>query len=365
MAEADKDQRTEDATPRRREEAREKGQVAFSQEVVAALMTCASLVALSLGGGSLVQRLGELVRGVVLKLGDGSRLALDVPDAAAALRGSVTAVLSAVTGVLVPVLAVGAVVAYGQVGFRLAPGAVALDLTKLDPVKGMQRLFSLRSWVRTGLSALKIVAIAACVVAVALYRLPDVVRMGSSELGPTLRGVGHVVSESMAAGVLAMLVLAVLDLIFQRRQHDKDLRMTKEEVREEHRTTEGDPHVRARIRSIQRETARRRMMSEIPKATVVVTNPDHYAVALAYPRDPAGEPLYAAPRVVAKGADELAQRIKQVARDADVPLFEDVPLARSLYAKCDLGDEIPEDLFTAVAAVLNYVYGLRGRRVAA
>jgi flagellar biosynthesis protein FlhB len=184
--------------------------------------------------------------------------------------------------------------------------------------------------------------------------------MGSSELGPLLRGVGLVVFRSALAGVLAMLAIAIIDLFFQRHQHDKDLRMTKEEVKEEHKTTEGDPHVRARVRSLQREASRRRMMSEVPNATVVVTNPDHYAVALAYPRGSDGEPTYGAPRVVAKGADFLAQQIKKVAREARVLCYEDVALARSLYAQVDIGEEIPHDLYAAVAAVLNYVYRVQG-----
>jgi flagellar biosynthetic protein FlhB len=263
------------------------------------------------------------------------------------------------------VIGVGLVVGYGQVGFRLAPKAVSPDASKLDPIKGFQRLFSLRSWVRTGLSALKIVAIASSMVAVAVLQLPAVIRMGATDLGPLLAGMGHVLLRATLAGLAAMVLISVIDVVYQRLQHAKDLRMTKEEVKQEHKTTEGDPHVKARVRSLQREASRRRMMAEVPNATVVVTNPDHYAVALSYQRDERGEPRHDAPRVVAKGADLLAQRIKQVARDAGVPCYEDVPLARALFAKVEIGDEIPEDMYAAVAAVLNYVYRIQGSLVGA
>jgi flagellar biosynthesis protein FlhB len=148
--------------------------------------------------------------------------------------------------------------------------------------------------------------------------------------------------------------------VLKRQQHSKDLRMTKDEVKRERKQDEGDPLIKSRIRTIQREVAMRRMMEDVPKATVVVTNPTHYAVALSY--EPAeGGALPAAPRVVAKGVDALAQRIKAVATAADVPLYEDVPLARSLYAQTEVGDEVPEALYQAVATVIQFVWRLRGR----
>jgi flagellar biosynthetic protein FlhB len=364
-AESEKDQKTEEATPRRLEEAREKGQVAMSQELVAALMTSAGFVGLVLGGPALLTRLGSIVASSSEALADLGTETLTVPFATGLVRATVSSGVESLVALLLPVVGVGLVVAYGQIGFRFAPKAVAPDFSKLNPVKGVQRLFSLRSWMRTGLSAVKIAAIASAVVTVAVLHFPEIVRIGVSELGPLLAATGRVAMRCGLAGVLVMLAISLLDLIFQRLQHKKDLRMTKEEVKEEHKTTEGDPHVRARVRSLQREAARRRMMSEVPDATVVVTNPDHYAVALSYPRDGAGEPLLGAPRVVAKGADHLAQRIKAIARDAGVLCYEDVPLARTLYAQVEIGEEIPEDLYTAVAAVLNYVYRIQGSTVAA
>lgn len=358
--ESETEGRTEDATPRKREEARDKGQVALSQELVAALMTCTGIAGLVLGGERLVTLLGGLVGGTARSLGSFAGETLTPGGSAAIVSEMVEPAMELLATLLLPVIGVGLIVGYGQVGFRVATKAVAPDISKLDPVKGLGRLFSLRSWVRTGLSAVKLAAIATGVISVALLHLGDVVRLGSSELGPFLRAVGVVVFQSASAGVLVMLAIAIVDFLFQRYQHDVDLRMTKEEVKEEHKTTEGDPHVRARVRALQREASRRRMMSEVPNATVVVTNPDHYAVALAYPRGSDGEPTYGAPRVVAKGADFLAQQIKKVAREAGVLCYEDVLLARTLYAQVAIGDEIPGDLYAAVAAVLNYVYRVEG-----
>src|SRR5262249_53520444 len=160
-----------------------------------------------------------------------------------------------------------------------------------------------------------------------------------------------------AAAMGVILALALLDTLFQRLQHERDLRMTRAEVKEEHRLTEGDPHVRARIRAVQRELATRRMMADVPKATVVVTNPTHYAVALRSERQLAAGRA-GAPVVVAKGVDHLAQRIRSVALESGVPCHEDVPLARTLYARVKLGQEVPAELYAAVAAVLATVYRL-------
>ena len=170
-------------------------------------------------------------------------------------------------------------------------------------------------------------------------------------------GAAEVLLKAVAAGVLVILFLSIIDLNYQRYQHEKDLRMTKKEVKDEHKNTEGDPHVKARIRKVQRELATRRMMEDVPDATVVVTNPTHFAVALRYDRSE----TEAAPRVVAKGVDEVALRIREVARSAGVPAYEDRLLARALHARVDIGDVIPEELFQAVAKVLAYVYRQEGK----
>ncbi|HKX45279.1 MAG TPA: EscU/YscU/HrcU family type III secretion system export apparatus switch protein, partial [Planctomycetota bacterium] len=196
-------------------------------------------------------------------------------------------------------------------------------------------------------------------------RFPDIVRSADGELRPTLKAGATVLAAAIAGALVAIVLLALVDLLYQRWQHERDLRMTKQEVREDLKQSEGDPHLKARVRQVQRELASRRMMEEVPKATVVVTNPTHFAVALRYELDAGDGERLGAPRVVAKGADLLAQRIKHVAREHAVPCYEDVPLARSLYARAEVGREVPEDLYEAVATVISFVYRTRRGRPAA
>jgi flagellar biosynthetic protein FlhB len=197
---------------------------------------------------------------------------------------------------------------------------------------------------------------------VALAHLGELSAMPGTDLGTALAMGANILVRCLIAGVLAMLSLALVDLVFQRLQHTKELRMTKKEVKDELKSTDGDPHVKSRIRQIQRELASRRMMADVPKATVVVTNPTHFAVALHYDR--IGE-NGGAPYVVAKGVDLVAQRIKEVAREAGVIVYEDRPLARALHASTEIGDVIPAELFQAVASVLAYVYRIQGEPVPA
>ncbi len=361
MAEQDRDQKTEEPTARRLREAREEGQVPLSTELVAALSLCAGMAVMTLAGGRAWER---VARGVVQTIGDlptRGRAELDVSSAAGWLRQAVAWTAEPILVLVVPVLAVMALASYGQVGFQLATKAVRFDPAKLDPIKGFRRLFSARGAVRTALAAAKVAAIATTIGLVAWRQVPAVVAVGTSELGPLLRALGVVALRCTAAAVIVILALAALDVAFQRWQFRRDQRMTKEEVKEEHRLTDGDPRVKARIRRIQVEMATRRMMADVPRATVVVTNPTHYAVALRYERGASA----GAPVVVAKGADAVAQRIKAVAREAGVHCHEDVPLARALFRQSALGAEIPEELFAAVAAVLAHVYRLREGRSAA
>jgi flagellar biosynthetic protein FlhB len=181
--------------------------------------------------------------------------------------------------------------------------------------------------------------------------------LADMELGPALAALGHIALRCAASAIAVVIALALIDVFFQRLQLERDLRMTKQEVRDEMKSTEGDPHIKSRIRQVQREFARRRMMSDVPKATVVVTNPTHYSVALRYDRE---ESRRHAPRVVAKGVDLVALKIREVAREAGVIVYEAPPLARALHANCEIGDEVPVELYQAVANVLAYVYRVQG-----
>lgn len=358
--ETPKEDRTEEATPRRRQEARAKGQVAMSTELVAALMLLAMAGTLVFAGGALAEATGGTVALALSQAGTLGGRDLSLPDFAELLRSPIEAILPAFLFVILPSIAVGAVTAYGQIGFQVAPEAVKLDPAKINPVKGFERLFSARSLVRTLLAAAKIVVITAAVLGVAWTQLGNVSLLAGASVGEVIRGVGYVLARCIAAGAIAFVAIAVLDVLFQRFQHERDMRMSKKEVKEELKNTDGDPHVKARIRQIQRELAGRRMMEAVPKATVVVTNPTHYAVALQYDASEEGQ----APVVVAKGVDHVAEKIKAVAREAGVLCYEDRALARALHAQVEIGDPIPEVLFRAVAGVLAFVYRIQGRSAA-
>lgn len=361
MADApERDQKTEEATPRRREEAREKGQVAMSTELISAVTLTLAFGTLLLSGPRFLSEIGSLMAGGLASIGVLGTEELDQRSAAELMGWLGRNAMSSVGLLIAPVFVGALLVGYGQIGFRIAPKAVAVDLARLNPIKGFGRLFSARSVVRTVLALAKVLFIAASMVSVVWFEFDTVIAMDSFEVGPALQSSVHVAVRCTIAALVAIAILAFADFTFQRFQHDRDLRMSRQEVRDEHKQTEGDPHLKGRIRQVQRELASQRMMQEVPDATVVVTNPTHYAVALRYERedDPAARPI--APRVVAKGVDFLAQRIKQVAREAGVVVYEDVALARTLHAQCEVGDEIPVDLYRAVAGVLAYVYRMQG-----
>jgi len=363
MAEnVEKDQQTEEATPRRRQEARERGQVPLSTEFLAAVLLAGWASMFAATGGRMAESIGRSVSSGIEALTTVGTGDLDVAEATRILAEAGRGASASLGIFLGPLLLLGVLVGYGQVGFRVTPQAIAFDPAKINPIKGLERLFSLRSVVRTALAFAKIALIGLVMTIVAWLQLGDIANLAGSEVGPVLRAIGHVVLSCAAAAVVTVLVLGLIDLGYQRFQHERDLRMSKQEVRDDMKNSEGDPHLKARVRRVQREMASRRMMADVPKATVVVTNPTHYAVALRYDRDEETGAGRGAPVVVAKGVDHVAERIKEIAREAEVLCYEDVPLARALHAQCEIGDEIPVDLFQAVATVLAYVYRVQGEQ---
>ena len=358
-----------DASPRRRQEAREKGQVAMSTELVVAALLAGWLATLTFAGGPLAATLAGGIARTSEGLAAFAHVDLTPQEAAAQFGAAMLPAGKAALSLILPMLALGCLVSYGQIGFSITPKAVGFDLEKISPLSGWKKVASMRSVVRTSLGLSKIAVIAATIIAVATSQVSGVAMLGESDIGPALVVAGHLAFKSVVAAIVAMLALAASDFLYQRWQLSKDLRMTKEEARQEHKQDEGDPHVKGRIRRLQREIAARRMLADVPKATVIVTNPTHYAVALKYYKDGFDERgrkvNAAAPRVVAKGVDLIAQRIKELGREANVPLYEDVPLARALHAQCEIGDEIPSELFTAVAEVLAYVYRVHSTKQSA
>ena len=361
MADDSAGEKTEDATQRKREEAREKGQVAFSTEFIAALALFAALLMYKFASLPVFELLGGGVRMGITSIAHAGTKELDVVALKGLLTRSAEAAMFAILIFAGPLVLFTAVVAFAQVGVHFSPGAVEIDPTKLNPAKGLQRMFSIKSAVKVGMAILKIIFIASAILTVAWNDLGKLSVISGTDLGPVMLIINGMLMRSIIAALLAVLFLGVIDLVYQRWQHNKDLKMSKQEVKEESKAQNGDPHIKARIRDVQREMASQRMMDSIPDATVVVTNPTHYAVALKYDRE---SPDGGAPRIVAKGVDQVAQNIKKVARDNGVVCFENVPLARALHAQCEIGDIIPEELFDAVANVLAYVYRIEDGKVA-
>lgn len=354
MAEQDRDSKTEEPTPRRLEKAREEGQVARSTELTSSAII---LTGVLIGGRRAPEAIDGLRRIMAETLSSVSANDITPSQVADTLRGTGDAILE-VAGPFAAAVAIAALVAtVGQVGFGFYPDKLAIKLEKLDPIKGLGRIFSRKGAAELVKSVLKIglsTWVAWQVVDSLRAELPALGLQGPRRI---LDVAGADVAEMIlwVAGILG--VLAVFDYLWQRHEQHQELKMTKEEVKDEAKQAEGDPKMRARFKKAQQEFSKNRMIAEVRTADVVVTNPIHFAVALRYAPDEMG-----APTVVAKGAGDLAARIKEAARKSGVPILERRSLARSLFRSVEVGEEIPAALYRAVAEILAYIYGLRARR---
>lgn len=336
----------------------------MSSELVAALMLIAALGSGFMAGGPLVEACGTLVVNTMSDLADFAHTDLDSTIVSQKLYTSWKAVIGPFASLVLPVLLVGVIAGYGQVGFMITPKAIAVDPGKVNPVKGFGRIFSMRGVVRTGLAAAKIVVVATTVCTIAWRHAPDVAINAGGDLIPVTGSLLRVGFMCLVGALIAILTLALIDFFYQRFQNEKDMRMSKQEQKDESKASDGDPKLKAKIRQVQRELATSRMMDDVPEATVVITNPTHYAVAIKYDRH-SDASNGRAPVVVAKGVDAMAQRIKKLATENGVILYENVPLARALHAQVEIGEQISEELFHSVAEVLSYVYGLQGESAVA
>ncbi len=343
-------ERTEQATPKRRREAREKGQVRKSQELVSALMMVIMFGALSLLGPGMWQRMQELMRRG-LTLGFRESEYLSVEGTSLLLRQMVTVTAQ----IVLPLLLIGFVAAIAtnvvQIGFLFSTKALEPKFSRLNPLEGIKRMFSLRTLFELAKALVKTVLIAYIAYDVVIKNASHFSMMAGESVNASISAIwDSVIDAGFRIGVV-MLIVAILDFVYQWFKYEKELRMSKYEIKMEYKQTEGDPQVKGRIRQKQRQMAMMRMMESVPEADVVITNPTHYAVALKYDTDTAGAPV-----VTAKGQDYLAQRIKDVARENGVEIVENKPVAQALYKNCDIGKEIPLELYQAVAEILAYVY---------
>ena len=344
--------KTEEPTPKRLQTAREKGQVAVSQEV----KNWAMLLGAAFGLAVLAPGIMHGVTATAFKFVESPHaISLDVENMQEALSGLLLDIGWAVAPIVGLMVVLAIVANVGQVGLLWAPTKIAPQLQKISLINGVQRLFSMRTVVEFLKGLAKLVAVGAVAFGLVFSAMNDIELISSFSLGQILDRIQLVAILLTAGTVAVMTVVAALDYAFQRRSFIKQMRMTKQEVRDEHKQAEGDPQIKARIRRLRMERAQKRMMAAVPEADVVITNPTHFAVALAYDME-----AMSAPRLVAKGADVLAQRIREVAEENEVPLVENPPLARALYASVELDQEIPPEHYQAVAQVIGYVMRLKG-----
>lgn len=349
---------TEEASPYRIEEYRRRGMVAQSKEVSGLLALIAVVATSYMVAPMMGLRVAELMR-EVFRTDLSSRMDLGGNHVLAALMLKALKVMISIgLPVCLAGFALGVLGSVAQIGGIFSVEPVTPDLTKIDPIKGLKRLFSpgqLIDGLRVTFKMIVVVAVAYTIVKTQVLRASGHLL---EEPGAILLAFGSSARGLLGSMMGVLALFAVADFFVHRWEFSKNLRMTKQEAKQEFKEREGDPQVKARIRSVQREMARKRMMQAVKTADVVVTNPTHIAVALVYQKDKMN-----APKVVAKGADFIAQKIKAIASEAGIPMVENVPLARTLYKTVKIGHSIPRALFQAVAEVLAYVYRLKGKRL--
>jgi flagellar biosynthetic protein FlhB len=350
-------EKTEQPTGRRRREARKKGQVAKSAEINSALVLLTGLVSLTVFGGYMLSRMMAADRFILSQL---SAIQLTPESLQGQFLAGAILLASILAPIAIPILLIGLAANILQSGWLISSESLKPKLSNLNPLKGIKRLGSKRSLVELLKGILKI-AIVGWIGYLTLAGLSrEMIPLMDRSVWEIFRWICAGVGQIGYRTIFVLIILAALDFIYQRWEHVQSLKMTKQEVKDEHRQAEGDPQVKSKIRSIQLRTALRRMMKDVHKADVVITNPTEIAVALSY----APEKM-AAPVVLAKGKRLIAQRIRDLAAEHDIPIVENRPLAQALYKAVDVGHEIPGNFYQAVAEILAYVYRLRGESDAA
>lgn len=340
--------KTEKATPKRRKQSRDEGQVTKSQDLSAASVLIVSFVILLVAGPFMYSKIEEIAVSTF------SNLNYDEINLEGAIPYFFKLVIDVgiiLAPILIAIVVIAIIINLVQVGPMFSPKAIKPNLKKVNPLSGFKRLFSLRSLVELVKGISKIVIVGAVCYFTIMSFKNQIMALSGLDLISSGKIIYEIIYSISWKVCIILLVLGLLDFFYQKYEFEKSIKMSKQEVKDEHKNIEGNPEIKRKIKSIQMQMAQQRMMGKVPEADVVVTNPTHFAVALKY--DPKVAP---APIVVAKGADHLALRIKKVAKENKVPIVENKPLARSLYKLADIKTMVPEELFVAVAEVLAYVY---------
>jgi flagellar biosynthesis protein FlhB len=356
MAEESFDDKTEAPTDKRRNETRQKGNVAKSTEINSVLVLIVGILMLKFFGPWMMKQMGGHMYEMFQSI---SNTAMDQQRVTDLTIKALVTTLWVLAPVACGIMFIGIIANVAQVGFLFTAEPLIPKLDKIDPVAGFKRLISMRSLVETVKNIVKLFIIGWVAYLTLAAAFPKMMMLADASVGTIFAFAAETTYDIFMRVALVLAILAVLDYAYNRYDHEKKLKMTKQEVKDEHKQMEGDPKVKARIKSMQREIARRRMMQEVPKATVVVTNPTYIAIALRYEPSENDSPV-----VVAKGKRLIAARIKQVAIENGIPIVEDKPLARGMYDKVVVGFPIPADFFAAVAEIMAYVYRLTHKAAA-
>ncbi len=350
--------KTEKATPKKRREARKKGQVFQSREISTTLVLLFVFISLRLFGSNIYNHLKEFTIKVYTeypKIED-----LYMPDIL--LRVFIDGLIvffKAVGPILITGLITGLIVSYAQVGFLFTLETLKPNFSRISPISGMKRLFSLRGLVELLKAVIKVAAIGYVTYSYLNGKVHTVISLMDMDIMGIASFIG-ITSIDLAIRIcMALVVVGAFDFAYQWWEYEKSMKMTKQEVKEEYKQIEGNPEIKAKIKQKQRQMSMRRMMQEVPKADVIITNPTHFACALKYDTKTA-----AAPVLLAKGQDYTALRIKEIARENKVEIVENKPLARTIYDTVEIGQAIPPELYQAVAEVLAFVYSLKGKTMA-
>lgn len=354
MAE-DAGDKTEAPTPRRREEAREQGNVARSPDLTAAALLLAGLVLLNWTGIGLFTAMGTLVKQM---LSGESLAAVRTTDGLgqAGLLGLLAGIAKAMAPLFGGLILVAVIANVAQVGFHLTPDKLAPNLGALNPLAGFGRLFKGKGAMQLVMGVLKMTLVGMAAYSAIHGRIAQIVTVQRLSHMQALRLGGELVYSIGIRVALLLLILAIIDYAWQRWQLEQSLKMTKQEVKDEMRRMDGDPKIKQRRRQIAQQMAQKKLKKDVPTADVVITNPTEFAIALKYE-----EGTMHAPRVVAKGQGLIAKRIRELAIESGIPILERKPLARALYKLVEVGQEIPEEFYSAVAEILAYVYELTGK----
>lgn len=345
-------EKTERATPKKRQDARKKGQVLKSQDVTGAIILLILFLFLFFAAPMMQEGLFSFLiqafqKNMLIET-------LTVDTIMKMYFDSLKEMGTIVLPIMVLAMVAGIAANYLQFGFLFTMETMKFDLNKIDPIKGFKKIISVRSIVNLVKSLLKVAFIGAVTAMIIWVNFDKVLSLSFQSPWDTLTTVAKLTGFMGIAASIMLLLIALFDYIYEKFEYEKQLKMSKQDIKDEYKNSEGDPLIKSKIKQRQREMAMRRMMQEIPKADVVITNPTHFAIALKY-----DEKNMDAPKVVAKGTDYVAQKIKMIAKENDVVMVENRPLARAMYDQVEIGDQVPEQFFKAVAEILAYVYRIK------